>query len=99
MTKKDKVIAFIKEGGKVGRRFGEIQRFIVEDLHGYDYDEMSIKYDWKSNSYKPARKYRGYWCTYLLGPSRYYGIKLGFGILPNRCSKVNRRWVHNDYVK
>jgi len=90
------VIDFIKSGKTLGKTFGEIQRFVVEDLHGYNYDDMNIKYDyWKYNSYKPARKYRGYWCVNLLGAK----WRTTPGILPSYCSKINKRWIHNDFKK
>lgn len=91
---RQKVLDFIKKARAKGRTFGEIQRFVVEDLHGYNYDEMSTKYDWKSDSYKPARKYRGYWCTNLLGTMH----RSSPGILPSTCTKINGKYVHLDYV-
>lgn len=90
---RQKVLDFIKKARAKGRTFGEIQRFVVEDLHGYDYDEMSDSYNWRSNSYKPARKYRGYWCTNLLG-TRW---RKAPGILPSTCIKIRGRWVHKFF--
>ena len=99
-TMKQKVLDFIKAAGPKGRRFSEIQRFIVEDLHSFNYDLMKNTrvYDWKKKVfvYRTLRVYRSYWCTTLL--------RSGDGMLPYReagllktyCEKVNGRWVHKD---
>jgi hypothetical protein len=94
-TKKQKVIEYIRQAGKVGRKFSEIQRYIVEDLNGLDYGERSVI--WSTTNSKKIRygkRYRGYWCCYLLG--------YGFGPVQSgflyRVAKKNRktgRWVYD----
>ena len=51
VTKTERVLRFIKESGNHGRRFREIQKFVVEQLNGKVWQDS----------------YRGYWCTHLLG--------------------------------
>lgn len=78
MTKTDQIIEFVKQSGN-GRTFGEIQRFIVE-LNGLNYDEFEDTWCGR------RRKYRGYYCTNLIGAGR--------GILrKNGCKNVDGRWV------
>lgn len=105
MTKKQAVLGFIAES-PTGRSFGEIQRFIVQ-LNGLNYDEFELVRDynhfptqvhsgrtieyvgpWKMNR---RRRYRGYWCTNLVGS--HYGRE---GILPAHCNKVNGRYFIKD---
>jgi hypothetical protein len=94
ITKSDKIIAFIKESPN-GRRFSEIQRFIVEELNGLNYDERETCNTERTAHMKTLpRRYRGYWCTRLTG-GRYYGN----GMLINRgCVKVltgtQTRWIY-----
>lgn len=95
MTKTERVIAFVK-ASPTGRRFGEIQRFIVE-MKGYDYDEKRVVNQWQvtNQGAKPklARRWRGYWCTYLLGGGC-FGV-YGPGALKNGgCVKVGNQWVY-----
>lgn len=86
MTKTEQIIAFIK-ASPTGRKFGEIQRFIVE-LNGRDYDEMVKNYKGQL-----VRKNRGYWCTRLLGGGC-FGV-YGKGALRNNgCTKIDGRWVY-----
>ena len=75
MLKKTAVLNFIR-AKKQGRSFSEIQRFIC-DMNGLDFD--------KKNS-DGTRRYRGYWCTNLIG---YNGI-----LKNNKIQKINNLWVH-----
>lgn len=58
-----------------GRTFGEIQRFVVEDLHGFNYDEKQDGWKWDKVNRKyvsipdAVRRHRGYWCVNLCGSS------------------------------
>lgn len=92
--KRRKVLGFIGES-PTGRTFGEIQRFIVEKLHGLNYDEMITKYAYTGIGGKwpvgLVRKYRGYWCTNLCGLSDMYG-KPRMGLLERYCEKVGDKY-------
>jgi hypothetical protein len=66
MTKSDQIIQFIREAGSTGRKFTEIQRFIVE-LNGHNYDEMEVHTHWFTKKEIKVRRWRGYWCTHLTG--------------------------------
>lgn len=96
MTKSEQIIEFVKASPS-GRTFTEIQRFIVE-LKGYDYDEKTLINSWavRNKGAKPkyARRWRGYWCTYLLGGG--IGNCYGPGLLRlNGCKKVGKAWVYS----
>jgi hypothetical protein len=83
-----------------GLRTVDLRKFIVEQLHGLDWERRDKK-RWCSrcaNSlehvfrprtrcrHKPPRKYRGYWCDYL--PK----------LLRNFCIKEGRLWILNAFV-
>jgi hypothetical protein len=57
------IATFIANAGRKGRKFTEIQRFICEK-NGLDFDERR-KVSWDTT--KIRRRYRGYYCTNLLG--------------------------------
>ena len=93
-----KVIAFIKRARCAGRTFSDIQRYIVENLHGYDYDEKVTYFNWEKKAPINIRRYRGYWCTNLFGAFNYYKNSYRHGILRIYCKKINRKWVHKDFA-
>jgi hypothetical protein len=86
MLKKEAVINFIK-AKKSGRTFTEIQRFIC-DMNGLDFDEK--------HPITGARRYRGYWCTNLLGTGFNTWVSNSKpGILrENKITKINGKWVY-----
>lgn len=91
-TMKQKVIDFIRARGNLGCSFSDIQRYIVEDLHCFDYDTMEVNRVYNCNgsySFKMRRVYRGWWCDALCCHD---------GILKTYCTKINKRWIHNDFV-
>lgn len=94
MTKTEQIIAFVK-ASPTGRRFSEIQRFVVE-LKGYNYDEMQDRVTWSKKHgtrIVQARRWRGYWCTYLLGGGT--GRCYGRGALRDGgCEKVGKVWQY-----
>lgn len=93
MTKSEQILRFI-EASPDGRKFTEIQKFIVE-LNGHDWDTME-----RSPAYvddpKPVwkRRWRGYYCTRLLGGPFY-----GDGLLHRFCKKKKGRWVLVKKIK
>lgn len=71
MTKTEWLLGEIKALG--GLRFSEIQRLIVT-MNGLD---------WEERDRNGRRRYRGYWCDYLLGNT----LARGPGVLPKYCRK------------
>lgn len=49
-----RILAYIKRSG--GASFSEIQRFVVEEIHGLNWDQKNVN---------GRRRYRGYMCEYL----------------------------------
>jgi hypothetical protein len=92
MTRGEQVLRWLKKFPK-GKRFTEIQRYVVEEIHGRDWNEREgIAYydDYLSRRVvtKPGggpRRYRGYACTLLMGPSSAKGIETG--ILRKYCEQ------------
>ena len=85
MTKTQKVIAFIRRS-KNGRKFGEIQRFIVE-MNGMSYDDHHITYSYRNGKpvQKRVRTWRGYWCDYLCDTYKHKPYKDPEGIYRMAC--------------
>lgn len=93
MTKTERVLRFIGRAKDKGRSFTEIQRYIVEDLNGKDFDEPPKTYPWHKDIPRTNRKrrYRGYWCDRLLGGLYSNG---GEGLLHSYCKKNDAgKWV------
>lgn len=106
MTKYKKVLAYIKRSKAKGRRYGEIQRYIVEKLNGKDYDEMEEIVRWSLDLTRPIapdryesirtvvgrkRRWRGYWADHLVGNYREVGL------LYRHCHKNDKgRWVYGS---
>ncbi len=104
-TKKQMILGFIAESSN-GRTFGEIQRYIVE-LNGLNYDQFELVRDYNHFPTRVSRgqsieyvgpwkmvrrrRYRGYWCTNLVGS--HYGRE---GILAANCNKINGRYLIKD---
>ena len=101
--KRDRVLDFIKKGGERGRSFTEIQRFVCR-MNGIDWDEREktvvvstplVPVVFDANLVprrKPRRRYRGYWCTNLLGGCESTGYRPG--ILPRYCLRNGQgNWV------
>jgi hypothetical protein len=84
VTMKQKVIDFIKAAGPNGLTFTDIQRYIVQDLKGLDYDKMDSLF------YPGQRVHRGWWIAPLCRDG---------GILQKYCTYVNRRYVHIDFTQ
>ncbi len=69
MTKSERVLRWIKRRG--GARFSEIQRYVVEELHGRDWDErrpVVIPDEYVGQivlDRKGPRRWRGYWADNL----------------------------------
>ena len=85
-TMKYKVLRFIFESGKRGRRYTDIVKYIVEELHNRVYD---------------YRTDRGYWATNLLGANSWYEARRdgprAYGILNKYCNRNDEgRWVLTD---
>jgi len=77
-TIKIRVLEFIYEAGKEGRRYTEIVKFIVENIKG-------MVYDW--------RIHRGYWATNLTGAVGFFGGS-DTGLLTQYCEKNEKgKWV------
>lgn len=76
MTKAERVLREIERRG--GMTFTEIQRFVCE-MNGKDYDQMVDTWAGKK------RRWRGYWCDYLIGKN-HWGRKYQ-GILNLFCVK------------
>jgi hypothetical protein len=71
MTKTERVLAEMKRRG--GMTFTQIQEFVVT-MNGLD---------WNTRDGYGRRRYRGYWCDYLLGNTD----PRGPGMLPKYCRK------------
>lgn len=87
-----RVLDFIQRSWN-GRTFSEIQQYIVEDIHDYDWDLMVPSWKWneKESKTEPClkRKWRGYWCDRLLG-----GMHTHQGLLWTYCIKrPDGRWI------
>ena len=89
ITKKQKVIEFIKAAGSKGLTFGEIQRFVVE-MNGLNYDTIDGE---------NRRRYRGYWCVILCGTRGEFSTGRNYtpGILASCCTKIGDRYVYDEY--
>jgi hypothetical protein len=90
ITKKQKVIEFIKAAGRNGLTFSEIQRFVVE-MNGLNYDAID-----GAN----RRRYRGYWCVMLCGTRGYFSTGRNYtpGILASYCYKnLQGYYIHKDF--
>jgi len=92
MTRGEQVLRWLKKFPK-GKRFGELQRFIVEELQGRDWNERegSSYYDHYlghkviTSPTGGPRRYRGYGCTLLVGGS---GSRQRVGVLRKFCAQV-----------
>jgi hypothetical protein len=79
MTKTERVLREIKKNK--GMRFTDIQKFVVT-TNGLNWDERCGR--------TGKRKYRGYWCDWLLGGMHSNG---GDGILHSFCRKgADGKW-------
>ena len=91
---KRKILEFIYSQRKDGARHTDVQRFIVEDLKGFNYDE-------KDDNGK--RRWRGYYATSLYG----YGhnqviqsVPFQVGIYRTYCDKVGKRYfIKKEFLK
>jgi hypothetical protein len=96
VTMKQKVIDFIKAAGPNGLTFTDIQRYIVQDLKGRNYDEMEGGRYWQTTTsservyFRKQRVHRGWWIAPLCRDG---------GILKKYCTYVNRRYVHIDFTQ
>lgn len=89
MTRGEQVLRWLKQFPK-GKRFSELQRYIVEELQGRDFDEREgawyyDKYLGRRVYTDPTggpRRYRGYGCTLLVGGS---GSRQRVGVLRKFC--------------
>jgi hypothetical protein len=94
-TKKAQLLVWIAE--QKGVRYGQIQRFICEELSGMDYDETVEEpvwkqfksdcgnyTDWKKIGTKKVRVHRGIWATNLSSGKD--------PILKNYCFKAGGKW-------
>jgi hypothetical protein len=95
-TKAFKILEFI-EDAKHGRTFSEIQEFIVT-LNGRDWNDMT-RCAWNSleESFRVPvnrRRYRGYYCTILLGGMHYHQ-----GLLHTYCVKMpDGKWILSEDI-
>ena len=97
-TKAWKVLEFIGSKGEEGAGLTEIQRFIWEELQGYeseDFEETSTtRWGYAGDSYanepyNRSRASRGYWTNQLYGNRNYPGL------LYKYCKKspTTKKWV------
>ena len=67
-TKAAKVLKFLSDH-PTGLKFGEIQRFVVEQIAGLNYDDKQPERVWDYKTcacvIRQRRIHRGYWCDYL----------------------------------
>ena len=96
-TKAFKILDHIGASPFTGRSFSEIQEFIVT-LNGLDWNERATLYPWapglRTHAKQSARKYRGYYCTILLGGMHYHQ-----GLLHTYCVKLpNGRWMLTEDI-
>jgi hypothetical protein len=87
MTKAERVLRFIKEN-PTGRTFTQIQEFVVT-MNGLDWNER-VTHTWEDfrgnhriQRTETRRKWRGYWCDYLLSSWT------GPGLLKTFCARTN----------
>ena len=89
-TKYALVMNFIAKAGPEGRSYGEIQRYIVEELNGHDYDEMEDLFHYPNGVRtvrERKRRWRGFWADHLVGNYREMGMLKGY------CKKMsNGKW-------
>lgn len=68
MTKAAQLIAYVASQPE-GCTFGQMQRYVVEVMHGLNYDERRLERVWDGKSGKivmrSLRTHRGWWCDYL----------------------------------
>ena len=99
-TDRFKVLQFIGEAGDAGRTFSEIQKFIVVELRGLNWDDTD---DWYFRDRDPQhrisrpvrRRWRGYWCDNLLGSMYPYGHQ---GLLKTYCQKHFGKWILTEDI-
>lgn len=96
-TKAFSILHFIGQGGRYGRKFTEIQEFIVRH-NGLDWDARSPNFPWapslRDYDKQTRRRYRGYYCTILLGGMHYHQ-----GLLWTYCVKLpNGRWILTEDI-
>jgi hypothetical protein len=96
-TKAFGILNYIGEGGLEGRSFSEIQWYIVT-RNGLKWDERSPVYPYapglRTHPEQTARKYRGYYCTNLMGGPHYHQ-----GLLNTYCVKLpNGRWILTEQI-
>jgi hypothetical protein len=97
LSKTERVLSYIADAGEGGRSFSEIQRFIVETLHGLDYDQREVRPShWTKGTcphYGSRRLYRGFWCNYLLRSHGASGRSDREGLLATHCLKSGKNYV------
>lgn len=88
---REAIATFIAKAGKKGRKFTEIQRFICEK-NGLDFDERR-KISWHNT--RVRRRYRGYYCTNLLG---LHGCSERTGILEKCAVRQGSQYIALQFV-
>lgn len=93
------VLSFIGNAEEKGRTFGEIQRYVVEELHDLDYDEFERTWRWDNVRQRAikdgarVRKHRGWWTCNLCGCGKSGYGERRIGILEKYCDKVGKRYI------
>jgi len=93
ITKRQRIIDFVKEGGVEGRTFSECQEFICK-VNGRDWNLFRQEKNWNTDEMVFRRVNRGYYCTGLRGWNR--PILDGTVIIKD---SFTGRWVHSDNLK
>lgn len=88
---REAIATFIATAGKKGRKFTEIQRFICEK-NGLDFEERR-KVSWDNG--RVRRRYRGYYCTNLLG---LHGCSERTGILEKCAVRQGSQYIALQFV-
>ena len=110
--KKIAVLDFIRKGGERGRSFTEVQEFVCrmngldwnEMAVAWAPDRFNettaagfrVKVPSTTFRTRKVRRYRGYWCSYLLNEAGWQGSSRRHGILPRYCRRNGLgRWVYD----